>query len=233
MSNVASAGGVREFPAVVPLGYRTSGPAPTGTRIVLLRHGEARCNVDGVVGGHSGCRGLTERGRRQAERLGSHLADWLAPGALYCSALPRARETADALPLEQWGLVPQVSHDWCELEPGEADGLTWDQVEARYGSSGLEDPSAPFSPGGESRREFFARVREALLSTSARHPGDVVVVACHGGVIEQAVALALGFDESARLLLRTEHCSWTELDVAAGEIRLLSYNERVRVPTAD
>ena len=35
-----------------PAGVRTTSPgAPDATRIVLVRHGEAICNVEGVVGG--------------------------------------------------------------------------------------------------------------------------------------------------------------------------------------
>jgi hypothetical protein len=32
-----------------PEGFRTRGREPTGTRLVLIRHGEAYCNARGVV----------------------------------------------------------------------------------------------------------------------------------------------------------------------------------------
>ena len=48
----------------VPDGVRRIFPSrPDATRIVLVRHGEAVCNVSGVVGGARGCTGLTELGR--------------------------------------------------------------------------------------------------------------------------------------------------------------------------
>ena len=43
------------------------------TRLVLIRHGESRATVDEIVGGHDGCQGLTDRGRRQAEALRDRL----------------------------------------------------------------------------------------------------------------------------------------------------------------
>ena len=44
----------------VPDGVRRIFPSrPDATRIVLVRHGEAVCNVNGVVGGARGCTGLT------------------------------------------------------------------------------------------------------------------------------------------------------------------------------
>ena len=46
-----------------PPGVRTIPPVePSATRIVLVRHGEAHCNVAGVVGGRSGCTGLSPSG---------------------------------------------------------------------------------------------------------------------------------------------------------------------------
>src|SRR5438270_4317953 len=39
------------------------------TRVVLVRHAEGKVNIDGVIGGLSGCTGLTELGGAQAELL--------------------------------------------------------------------------------------------------------------------------------------------------------------------
>ena len=58
-----------------PGGVRTvRSAAPAATRLVLVRHGEAACNVGGVVGGRRGCTGLTELGRRQATALATQNA---------------------------------------------------------------------------------------------------------------------------------------------------------------
>ena len=44
-----------------------------GTRLVVVRHGEATCNAEDYIGGHGSCRGLTARGRAQAAALGDRL----------------------------------------------------------------------------------------------------------------------------------------------------------------
>ncbi|WP_322761950.1 histidine phosphatase family protein [Frankia sp. Cr2] len=41
--------------------------------IVIVRHGEAACNVAGIVAGEKGCTGLTVTGRAQTERLAARL----------------------------------------------------------------------------------------------------------------------------------------------------------------
>ena len=68
--------------------------------MVLIRHGEAVCNVSGVCGGVVGCRGLTGAGREQVDALARRLAqsgELAGADALYASILPRAIETAERL----------------------------------------------------------------------------------------------------------------------------------------
>ena len=63
---------------------------------------------------------------------------------------------------------------------------------------------------------------------AAAHPGQLVVVACHAGVIEASllakVPVAGGVD-GARLQLRTRHASLTTWEVDGGRWRLLGYND--------
>jgi len=85
----------------VPDGIRTIGAgSPSATRLVLVRHGEAVCNVSGVCGGRIGCQGLTDRGRAQVEALRDRLlvtGELAGTDVLYASLLPRAIETAELL----------------------------------------------------------------------------------------------------------------------------------------
>ena len=47
----------------------------TPTRLVLIRHGESNTTVARVLGGPRTCSGLSELGRRQAERLRDRIAE--------------------------------------------------------------------------------------------------------------------------------------------------------------
>ena len=81
-----------------PEGFRQRGPRPSGTRLLMVRHGESRANADGVAGGPIGDGGLTDLGRRQARALAERLArsrELDGASALYTSTLPRAIETAE------------------------------------------------------------------------------------------------------------------------------------------
>ena len=240
---LAGAGHEPEPVPAVPPGIRTVPPQPAGaTRLVLIRHGEAVCNVSGVCGGVLGCGGLTERGRRQVEALRNRLQvsrELAGTDALYASVLPRAIETAELVAPALVGAaadgrrgptLPLLTDcGLCELHPGEADGLTWSEFTERFGTLDWDaDPGRPIAPGGESWRGFVDRVVEALDRIVADQSGRQVVVASHAGVIEASLLAKMpvaGGDQGARLNLRTQHASMTTWEIDAGRWRLLGYND--------
>ncbi len=214
-----------------PEGFRTSGTTPRGTRIVLVRHGEAHCNVRGIVGGPIGCGGLTDLGEHQARALRDRLLtsrEFDDAVALYTSVLPRAVQTAEIIaPGLPSHLRAQRDCALCELHPGEGDGMTWDELINTFGGPDWDkDPHQPFAPGGESWMDFYERCEQALATLVQRHPGERVILVVHGGVIEQAMKILERKDPMVRLKLRTEHCSLTEIEFDGDVRRLLRYNDR-------
>jgi 2,3-bisphosphoglycerate-dependent phosphoglycerate mutase len=203
----------------VPEGVRRVFPRTSGaTRIVLVRHGEAVCNVEGVVGGEVGCMGLTELGRRQVAALADRLresGELADADALYSSVLPRAVETAEILRPVLGHRVPGIVRrdSLCELFPGEADALTWQEVIDRFGVPEWDtDPGRPIAPGGESWTGFVGRAGSAVRALADEHPGELVVVAVHAGVIEASLInfLRIPPDTSRRGWVRIAHASLTE-----------------------
>ena len=169
-----------------------------GTRIVLVRHGESKAQERRIVGGHKGCSGLSELGRAQVEALRDRWAsrgELEGPVSLYSSILPRAVETAEIL-APVLG-VDDVQQDcgFCEHHPGEGDGLPWEVYDEMYPRPAEGwTPDTRRDPGSETWNEMAARVRRALDGLVERHAGGTVVVACHGGVIVQAMIRWLGLD---------------------------------------
>lgn len=181
------------------------------TRLVLIRHGEAHCSVTNLVGGPTGCTGLTEQGRRQAELLRERLlrtGELADVQAVETSVLPRAIETASILaPAIGDGSFEAVQDcGWCEFHVGEADGLTWDEREARFGAY---DPEQPIAPGAESMRSFTARVAASLRDLIARRPDGTTVVVAHGGVIWSSMLAFGGFTFGEGVFFHPENCSLT------------------------
>jgi probable phosphoglycerate mutase len=203
--------------------------------LVLIRHGQGECNVSGRIGGPLGCTGLTELGRAQVEALAGRLArtgELAGVSALYSSTLKRAIETtaivAAALGRPAEAIV--ADRDLCELHPGEADGLVWEDYLERYDAPDWDrDPSDSLSPGGESWCGFVDRSARALERLALENEGGLVVIGTHAGLIEATVLRFLvGSPEGSahpRLRLRTAHASITEWERSAQGWHLRRYND--------
>ncbi|HEY8544601.1 MAG TPA: histidine phosphatase family protein, partial [Acidimicrobiales bacterium] len=134
-------------------------------RLLLVRHGDAHAGFHGVIGGPTGCTGLTDRGRAQAAALRDHLAATgrVRADVLLTSVLPRAVETATIVAPGLGLEVTGQECDLCEVHTGDADGLTWTEHAARHGTFDMAaEPDRPFAPAGESWNGFHRRVGDLL-----------------------------------------------------------------------
>ncbi len=202
-----------------------------GMRLILVRHGDAHAGFHGPIAGPTGCAGLTDLGRRQAEALRDHLARTgrVRADVLVASVLPRAIETASiiapALGLE----ISDRDCGLCEVHTGEADGVDWSEYNERYGSFDMEaEPDRPFAPGGDSWNSFHVRVRETLERLARDHDGKTVVAACHAGVVMASMRILLGIgDPATSAHLRPTNTGLTEWehDPERETWLLRSYNE--------
>lgn len=204
-------------------------------RLLLIRHAEPEAAARGVVAGPLGCTGLTERGRAQATTVARRLQAGTGEfDVLYSSVLARSVETAEiiAASLGVNGVVQDC--DLCELHPGDCDGADWeDQVRVR-GTGGEWDPDEPMSAGGESLRDFDARVRIALERLMDLHAGESVAVVTHGGFITATMLFFLGLPGVAdrrSFALTPDYTSLTEWSQPAGSSDwvLDRYNDTVRL----
>ena len=142
-------------------------------RIYLIRHahpdfpyGEHRC-----VGGRTDLP-LGALGKMQAALLPS-LPELRELGAVFCSSLSRARETA--LPLCP---SPRVVEGLEEQDMGVWDGLSFTEIRARFPelyAAREHDPSL-LPEGAESLDAVRARMRRALLRCLRESEGDAAVV---------------------------------------------------------
>jgi probable phosphoglycerate mutase len=170
------------------------------TNLYLIRHGEAYTNVEAVIGGIKGDRGLTERGIAQAQALARRLASGEIPAdVLYASTLPRARMTA-GLVAEALALPIHWDDELHELRPGESDGMRVEDARAKYEGFQrfLIEPFTPIAPGGESWGSFQARTSAALERLIIHNYGKTIVAVAHGGTIEVSFLYLLGLGPQAR-----------------------------------
>lgn len=164
------------------------------TRLILVRHGQALCNVERTIEGVATCRGLSPLGRSQVEALGNRLsAEQFHVDAMYSSTIRRAVETASALSsMLGVGFATEAALE--EVRPGDAEGMTWDQYSAFYGNTEGWDPTIAFAPNAEAWTDFSRRAAASLDRISARHRGQTVLIVTHGGVVDASVFHYFGLD---------------------------------------
>ncbi|MFH1330851.1 MAG: histidine phosphatase family protein [Actinomycetota bacterium] len=203
------------------------------TEIWLVRHGETTANAAGVWQGH-GSVGLSERGREQAGVLGERIAR--TPfDVVVASDLERARATAGGVGLEA---APDPA--WREMDIGRWEGLTREEVVARYGEElrALAAGREVAAGGGETWGGFCARVDAALATLAGRlRPGERGLVVTHGGVIHALISGLLRFRGRGRPW-PVEHGGNTAVTVLVGtgaELRVRTLNDdgHLGAPAAD
>ena len=186
------------------------------TTIVLVRHGETDWNRERRYQGHADTP-LNEAGRAQAREL----AEILRPervSAVYTSPLRRASETARIV-ADRLGLEARELEPLREIDVGDWQGLTVDEVRARYPERADVSWHSGW-PNGETHDELSARVVPALLELGRRHAGDRVLGVTHAGPIRAALSAATGLshEESRARIGRLTNCAVFRFAVRDGDL---------------
>jgi broad specificity phosphatase PhoE/ribonuclease HI len=166
-------------------------PGPVTTTVThLLRHGQTEHTPERRFSGSSDVP-LSDLGRAEARAAAAYLGD-RGIDVIVSSPLQRCRETAAAA-ADVLGLKADVDDDLRELDFGEWEGLTGEEVRERSPSAfrrwwGATDVRAP---GGESIADVSARVARARERILTRHAGRTVLVVSHVTPIKLFLAAAL------------------------------------------
>ncbi len=185
-------------------------------KLILVRHGETRWNHENRILGHTEI-ALNKTGRKQAAQLAVALKDEKV-AAIYSSPLRRARETADKI-ARGLGLEVVTDNAFKEIDAGELDGLTFEDLTERYGDFleewMMDDPSLRM-PGGESKTELQERTWPAVERIVREHPDGVVILVSHSLAILSIISRALGMGLS----------NFRRLRLSVASISILNFGER-------
>ncbi len=162
------------------------------TRIYLVRHGQVLGHEQKRYNGQSEV-ALTEKGRAQYGVLEMRLRGRDIK-AVYSSDLGRCVEGAQIL-ARPYGLQPLLKPALRELNMGEWEGKTWQELQESYPKQWqdrLDDLVHYRVPGGENLLDMAERVRPAVRDIITSHPGEEVVVVGHGGLNRLILLDAIG-----------------------------------------
>ncbi len=159
--------------------------------LVLSRHGATpRSEPEQHLGQRVDIE-LSEPGRQAAEALARRLAG-VSFDRLISSPLRRARETAAAIAN---GRPVETDARLLEMDYGDWEGLTYGEIEARFGDERRRweaDPASGQCPGGESGLDVATRA-SGFLEDAVTTGGQVLVVA-HSTLNRVLLCVALGVE---------------------------------------
>lgn len=199
------------------------------TRFHLIRHALVEESARLVLYGTMDVPLCPETLAAQSGQYGA-LAERLPRDApWYVTPLRRTRSTAEAI----WNagypaVVPGVEPDLVEQHLGEWQGLVHAALPPL-----LAQPAHTFwplagderPPGGESMQDVIGRVGPVLDRLAQAHPGEELVVVCHGGVIRAAIAHAMGIPADAALHLSVQNLSVSVLERHPRAWKVVCVNE--------
>jgi broad specificity phosphatase PhoE len=178
------------------------------TRLVLVRHCEPAEDMRGRCYGTLDV-GLSDAGRAHARELPARVGPI---DAVWASPRLRARETAAAL-----AASPLVDDDLRELDFGELEGRTYDEIAAAMPElyrAWMETPTRVLFPGGEAYADLRARTLRSLDRIAA--DGGTAAVVTHGGVVRAALSVWLRIPDEAIFRIDVPYGGITIVDFVDG-----------------
>lgn len=179
------------------------------TTLLLVRHPETEANVEGRFVGR-GDSPYTAEGERQFALLTDRITAF-EPDRIWTSPLRRTASLAEAA-AKRTGEPFSVDERLIELDFGDAEGLTWDEITARDLEFDYRSYDTPVAPGGESRGSIERRSAEIaaeIVELRGRH-----AICTHGGVFRAMLVSLLG-------LSRTDIWAFHIRNAAIAEVRVV------------
>jgi alpha-ribazole phosphatase/probable phosphoglycerate mutase len=181
------------------------------TTVWLIRH-SAPAGAEGLCYGRHDVP-LSEDGRLQAKKLAEQFASETMD-AIYASPLRRAMDTAQIL-AERRGLAIETCDDLAEIDFGEFEGRSYQEIEALFPEAfqmWMREPTQVRFPQGENFQDLRRRSLRALDFILARHAGQKIVIVSHAGVIRVLLAQALGIPDAHVFRLDQDYGSLNRID---------------------
>jgi len=183
------------------------------TRLFLVRHGEITTSREWRYVGHLDV-DLTETGMRQMKRIGERLKNERVD-VLLSSDLQRTQKGAEIIGTII-GVKPQPNAAFREINLGEWEGLTRDEIVAQFPVDfEKRSQNLPYFRirNGESFADLQARVIKQIEIVLDEYKGKNIALIAHGGVNRVIITHVLGMELS----------NLTRIDQAYGCLNIIDY----------
>jgi probable phosphoglycerate mutase len=181
------------------------------TELTFVRHGQAQCNVDGVVGGPRTCTGLTDLGRRQMTLTAARLvSEHEANPFTHVYSGPRRRLIESGRILTDTLDLPLIISNTLDGPVhGDADGKPWHEVKTAFRGGPHAHPDQPWAPGSDTWNGYLKLASEVLADLIRNHQGARVLFAAHGETVLATHTLLLDLRPGLMTSFAVDHASIT------------------------
>ncbi|MEH2178154.1 histidine phosphatase family protein [Nostoc sp.] len=213
------------------------------TRVIIVRHGQSSYNTERRIQGRTDASTLTEKGRKDASKVGKALSNILF-NAIYSSPLQRAKHTADIIYSElathtEQSAALQVSDLLLEIDLPLWEGLLTAQVKQKFAEDYRNwhqhpDELRMLLNDAEGTREHFPvlalyeQARQFWQEILSQHQGETILIVGHNGINRALISTALGISPSRYHSIQQSNCGISVLNFAGalGEpVQLESLNQ--------
>lgn len=170
------------------------------TRVLLIRHGHH--DPGGRLLQHR-CAGLDPVGLDQAARLARRLSTTPVDLVL-ASRAARAFQTAAAVAEALGTDVPAQTCDLCEMHPGEAEGMTYEEMAEKFGPNYRSVPGAEYFP------DWLPGAVRRLRALADRSVGKTLIAITHSGVIKASFQAFGNMPHASVEAIRADNTGITE-----------------------
>ncbi|MFT9493692.1 alpha-ribazole phosphatase [Anaerosolibacter sp.] len=184
--------------------------------LYLVRHGETLSNCQGVYCGWLDVE-LTDMGIYQAEESAKRLRE-VPLDLILTSGLNRTRKTAEII--NKYHHVEIHSEGrFREMNFGRWEGLSYEEIRYRFPNElkswekeWLDYPV----PEGESLRQMYGRVKEAIDQLCIDYPQGKILLVSHGGCIRGILSHLIGSGIEDYWKYKIENCGITKIEIVDG-----------------
>ena len=195
-------------------------------RIILVRHGETKWNIEGRYQGQEDTE-LSERGLEQGRLLAQGLKD-VPIDVFVSSPLKRSFMTASFC-AELHGNTVAKDERLTEINHGLWEGRLAGDIEAEYPDEFAAWHTQPHTvqmpgEGGESLEDVRVRVRAAFDDYAQKYAEKTVFVAAHDAVNKAVICDLLGLSQAAFWQIKQDNTCINVLEEQDGRWRLVLLN---------
>ena len=163
------------------------------TRLIFVRHGFSEANQGKIFAGQTEAP-LTKTGHLQAKAAAEYLSD-IQIDSIFSSTLSRAYETGLAI-AEKKGLSIIPDQNLVEINGGRWENTPFAnlaEISPEAYDFWMNDLYSCKCPDGESIKDFFDRIHNAVLDIAKKCQGKTICIATHATPIRVISCLALGY----------------------------------------